>query len=243
MKLLKAPLKEVIFEVFWDLQIGADGQPIDKGFEFALGIFASKVKNTHPIVKKNIPDNFPLKLIGKTTHQFWQNEMKWPVVQIGAGVMAVNDTDESYDWENNYFDLIKNSLKSLFDSYDNNIQVNHIQLKYIDAVDLPTNVDCGDFLRENLRIELTNNFNTLGTQTAVQINQNFLLKDGSSIGLSINDAVNDINQQKSIVWTTTVLKQGSFSQNNIIEWLQYAHTHSSDMFKNMVSPQFYQTFL
>ena len=243
MKLPQAPLKEVIFEVFWDLETGVDGLPIDKSFEFALGIFASKIKHTHPIIKKIIPNNLPFQLIGKTTHQFWRDEMTWPVVQLGSGVMAVNDTDKSYDWENGYFNLIKDSLNFLFQSYENNIQTNYIQLRYIDAVDLPINVDYNDFLRENLRIELINHFDTLGTRTGFQINQNFQLKDGSLICLSVNDAVNDAHQQQSIIWTTTVLKRGSFSQNEIIEWLEYAHDYSSNMFKNMVSPQFYQTFL
>ena len=234
MKLPNAPLKEVIFEIFWDDSIENSNTPVDQGFELALGVFANKIQKTHPKIKKIFPDNFPLSLMGKTTHQFWKDEMTWPVVQLGPGVMAINDTDKSYDWENGYFDLIKNCLKYLYESYNGKINVKQLQLKYIDAVDLPPDSDCSVFLRNNLRIELKNHFNTPSTLSGFQINQSFILDDASSISLTVNDAINNMTQEKSIVWTTTVMSKEIFDFDGIIPWLQKAHISSSTMFKDMV---------
>jgi uncharacterized protein (TIGR04255 family) len=243
MKLPNAPLKEVIFEIFWDDSMENGNTPVDQGFELALGVFANKIQTTHPRIKKIFPDNFPLSLMGKTTHQFWQDEMTWPVVQLGPGVMAINDTDKSYDWENGYFDLIKNCLKYLYESYNSKINIKQLQLKYIDAVDLPPDADCNVFLRDNLRIELKNHFKTPSTLSGFQINQSFILDDGSSISLTVNDAINNMTQKKSIVWTTTITSKEIFDFDGIISWLQKAHSSSSTMFKDMINPKFYQTFL
>ncbi|WP_373513340.1 TIGR04255 family protein [Persicitalea sp.] len=243
MKLPKAPLKEVIFEIFWDVQITPEGLAIDSDFEFALGLFAKKIKASHSKDKKLYPNGAPLQLTGKVTHQFWRDEMTWPIVQLGPGVMTVNDTDITYDWENGYFDLVQNCLDYLFESYEYKININQLQLKYIDAVDLASDTDYVGFLKDHLRIELRNDFTLPGKAVGAHVNQGFQLEDGSLLTLFAGDAVNQSTKQTAAVWTTTVFKTGNFSQDEIVEWLSRAHDIASATFKEMVSPQFYKTFL
>lgn len=63
-KLKNAPLKEVIFELFWDCSIDGTGLQIDEGFDLAQGVFSNQLKSDFPVHKKLIPENIPFKVFG-----------------------------------------------------------------------------------------------------------------------------------------------------------------------------------
>jgi len=237
-KLKKAPLKEVIFELHWECAVNAPGIQVDTGFDLAQGKFAERLKPEFPVHKKLIPDNVPFKLFGTPLHQYWKGELKWPVVQHGQGMIAVNEVEQGYEWENGYKPLVLKAVDHIISSYDEKLIFKRVKLQYIDAWDLDGSSPF-EFIEKNLQTKITTSYQLPENLKNINILQTFDLEDKSTMQLSITNGVNNQNQKQSVIWTTTVEKLGKFDHPSILEWLEMAHSLTSKMFKQMLNPDFY----
>jgi uncharacterized protein (TIGR04255 family) len=237
-KLKKAPLKEVIFELRWEGTSDIPGGQVDRGFDLAQGKFASRQELEFPVYKKLLPDNIPFKIFGSPINQFWKGDLTWPVVQHGQGLLAINDVESNYEWENQFFPLVKKTLDNLIESYTTPLKFNRIKLHYIDAWD----IDEGDpieFMKTNLQTQIITEYKIPGNQQNFNIQQGYELEDGSLLTLSISNGFNNQSNKKSVIWNTVVEKTGKFGKDEIIQWLDSAHIITSEMFKKMLNSEFY----
>ncbi|MEM9936318.1 MAG: TIGR04255 family protein [Bacteroidota bacterium] len=245
-KLKNAPLREVIFEIFWKLPVNNQGFLSDPGFEFAQGIFSSKISKEFPLHKRLFPESAPLDIYYKPIHQFWKGELIWPVVQLGKGILTVNDTELNYQWEDNYRNLILDTIGVLKASYIRHpLEIHKIKLQYIDAVQYSlTNTTFSDFISHNLNTELSNNFVIPGTQEGTKIIQSFKQDDGSILNISIQSAKEGQGaiEVPSIVWTYSMERNVRNSDFNVQKWLDSSHDICSDLFRKMLNPSFYASF-
>ncbi len=237
-KLKNAPLKEVIFELHWECPFDSNGHPYDAGFDLAQGKFAERIKPEFPVHKKLIPDGAPLKIFGAPKHQYWKGEFVWPVIQHGQGMIAVNEIEQGYEWENAFKPLVIFAIEQVFASYEEDISFNRVKLQYIDACDL-NGMEAQDFIAQNLQTEIRNGYELPGALRSVNIQQNFALSDGSIMSLNIANGINNKNQQPSVIWTTTVENHSKMKVEEVVVWLENAHTATSSMFKKMLNPDFY----
>lgn len=245
-KLPKAPLKEVIFEIHWQLEVNKQGLKYDPFYEFGKGIFYDRIKSRFP-VKKDIP--YPraqnIRIIESPLHQFWSSELSYPVIQIGEGILTINDTDKNYKWEDTYKGNIEFALKCLFGSnLDHVFPFNKLVLKYMDAVDIThdDSTNLYDFIGKNLRVELRNAFKISGKNKALNIVQTFTMEDDSELLLSISSGKNNKTLQPAIVWNTGIAKIGKFDRNQILPWAELAHDRISNLFHSMLDQDFYASF-
>lgn len=242
-KLKHAPLQEVIFELFWKLPLDEGGFPYDPGLERALGKFENKIGGEFPVYKRTIPEGVNLRIYPKPIHQFWKGELKWPVVQLGPGILAVNDTDVNYVWKDNFQATIEKAIKALQASYPSDLQLERIKLQYIDAVEYdPSEETAHRFIAKNMRTELQNQYQVVGKPKNVHIAQTFELEMESALLLNIQNGKHNKTGQPAIIWTTAVEKSGELDFNNLSSWLEYAHQATSDTFVNMLNPEFYANF-
>ena len=237
-KLKNAPLKEVIFELHWECTTDSNGVLYDAGFDLAQGKFADKLKASFPVHKKLIPDGAPFKVFGAPIHQYWRGEFKWPVVQHGQGMIAVNEVEQGYEWEASYKPVVIDAIHQLTASYEEGLSFNRTKLQYIDAWDL-NGMNLTDFIVHHLQTEIRNGYVLPGKLRSINIQQNFELQDGSVMSLNIANGINNQNQQPSVIWTTTVEKQSQMNIDEVVAWLESAHTATSTMFKKMLNPEFY----
>lgn len=237
-KLKNAPLKEVIFELHWECPLDASGNPYDVGFDLAQGKFAQRIKSNFPVHKKLIPDGAPLKIFGAPMHQYWKGEFVWPVIQHGQGMFAVNEVEQGYEWENSFKPLVISTINNIFASYDEEISFNSVKLLYIDAWDL-NGMDAQKFIAQNLQTEIKNGYELPGALRSINIQQNFVLNDGSIMTLNIANGLNNNNQQPSVIWSTSVEKTAKMKVEDVEDWLENAHATTSNMFKKMLKPDFY----
>lgn len=237
-KLKIAPLKEVIFELHWFGSFDTLGTPMDEGFDLAQGIFAIKLKEDYPLHKKLLPDGAPIRIFGGPLHQYWKGEFKWPVIQHGMGLLAINEVETGYEWEATFKPTVLKTIGMLAASYEDPRKFNKAKLIYVDAWDLDGD-DPKNFMEKNLRTSFASNYPTPGKLKNFNILQIFELEDGSTMQLTIADGINNKNQKPSIVWTTTVEKKCNLEIEEITEWLEYAHSAASNMFKEMLNPEFY----
>jgi uncharacterized protein (TIGR04255 family) len=237
-KLKNAPLKEVIFELYWECTTDSSGMQYDAGFDLAQGKFAEKLKSQFPVHKKLIPEGIPFKVFGAPIHQYWKGEFNWPVVQHGQGMIALNEVENGYRWENSFKPLVISSIENIESSYEDDLMFNRVTLQYIDAWDLD-NENATMFSEKNLQTKIYNGYDLPGDLKNFSIQQNFKLNDGSTMILSISNGINNQNQKPSVIWTTTVEKQAKMSNIDVKAWLENAHTENSNMFKKMLNPEFY----
>lgn len=237
-KLKNAPLKEVIFELHWECSTDNAGSLFDKGFDLAQGKFAEKVMPVFPVHKKLIPDGSPFKIFGIPLHQYWTGELKWPVVQHGQGMIAVNDVEEGYVWADSFKPMIINAIQNIMDSYVEPLKFNKAKLVYVDACDIDEKSPI-DFMVANLQTSITTNYPLPGSLTSFNIQQTFELADHSTMIINISNGINNATQKESVIWTTNIEKQALMDFEEIVDWIETAHKATSDIFKKMLNPSFY----
>jgi uncharacterized protein (TIGR04255 family) len=245
-KLLKAPLQEVIFEIRWALKPGTEsGQMIDEGFELASGRLSTIVEQNFAHYKRIVSQDIPEQLLHyRAVHQYWAGENKWPVLQLGPGIFTINCTDDGYDWENGFRQLIEQAIGWLLQSYRQTLNIGFAGLRYIDAigVDEYGGIDDGwqNFIQTHFNFQYNNQFNTRGLQKQIQINQTFELEDGSDLQIQITDGIR--KNEKALIWQTAILKKSSFDANTLFSWADYAHKIAHELFQEMIKPDLYASF-
>lgn len=240
-KLKNAPLREAIFDLFWDSPVDKSGIKLDKEFELSQGKFQINVSDKFPVHKRIFPQGTSIKVYGVPLHQFWKGDVQWPVIQLGPGVLTVNETDKNYDWEKTFRPNIFFAMEALRKSYDICPELNRVSLKYIDSVDIHESENLGEFLKKNLLTEIENRYKVPGTLSGLNLNQVFDVDD-SKVSVNIQTAVNNITRSKAIVWVTSVIRTGKISEKELALWIDKAHGFASSLFVDMLNPDFYAYF-
>ena len=242
-KLSKAPLQEVIFEAFWELSVNPQTkQPHDPGFELAQGVFAENVSERFPYHKRMphliVP---PFLMNPQPVHQFWHGEGEWPVLQLGPGLFAANETEKNYVWDSEFLPVIRYGLEAVVRSYKTPPPFNRVSLRYIDAVELEGEFkdDFIMFIETNLQIRVDRGFEMDGTISNQMVNQTHKLEDGSVLNLMVSDGQR--NAKPAVVWQTVVMKEGRFSVDDIREWVPNAHSVCSGLFRKMLRKGYYDS--
>ena len=92
------PLVEAIFELRWKLEERSPGIKIDPHYKILVGAMYEKVKDRYPFPEQmptvNIPDEMAAHVV---QHRFRKAENEWPLVQVGPGIVTLNDT-HGYTW-------------------------------------------------------------------------------------------------------------------------------------------------
>src|SRR4030043_2007896 len=136
-KILKnKPLSEAIFELKWKLQEIRESIRIDPHYKILVGSLFSKLREDYPyhemLPAASIPDDIAGHVI---QHRFRKGKAEWPLLQIGPGILTVNDT-EGYIWEE-FEQKIIQAAKDFFEIYPEpeTLKIKSLLLRYIDAVE------------------------------------------------------------------------------------------------------------
>lgn len=237
-KLKNAPLQEVIFELYWQCSLDSNGIRVDRGFDLAQGKFADKLAKDFPVHKRLIPENSPIQVVRAPIHQYWKGEVKWPVVQHGQGMIAINEVETGYIWEDNFRPLILQTLNRLTKSYNRKLNHDKVKLQYIDVFDVE-NGEIEKFMKDNLQTSLKLEYKRPGPLKNLSIQQTFELANQSMLSLNISSRSDGNDLRKSIVWTTTVERKEYIELDDIVEWVDFGHNATSDIFIEMLNPDFY----
>jgi len=155
--LTNPPLVETIFELRWELQ--SEQQPgirIDPHYKILIGEMFGKVKNDYSFHEQLPAATIPDEIVGHVVqHRFREAESKWPLIQLGPGIITLNDT-EGYEWVDFQRRLSK-MLDALWKAYPNleNFRVNTLLLRYIDAIDFDyENGNVFHFMKKYMRTDI-----------------------------------------------------------------------------------------
>lgn len=244
-KLPNAPLKEVIFDLRWSLDTDDESKhQYDQRFDFALGTFRQLIKEDFPFAKRLVSPFVPKDFSNHIPKfRFLQTENNFPIVQIGEGILTINNNDITYEWDNQFFPLIKSTLEKLMTSYEGVIKFSQISLKYIDVVsieDVAKN-DYLIFLEENLNYKVKKNFTTNGTLNAFNFTEEIFIEDDYTLTLNFSTAL-DTNNENQLIWQTNIINKMVNENTDIINWVEKAHDITSDLFIKMLNEEFYDKF-
>ena len=259
-QLKRPPLVEVILELKWRMGAPAEAdQPnapltvasslrpelaVDPSYDLLLGKLFDRLSVTYPFHERLPSATIPAEMVPfLVQHRFRTGENTWPLVQLGPGIIALNDT-ERYTWS----DFSQRALRILNILYDahprsSDIVVESILLKYIDAelFDYAAN-SVLDFLRQKLEVSFSLPDSLFqGTHTEAKPDGvNFqivhpLFKPKGTAHLRF--ATGARYGEKAIVWETAVLSAGpdvpSMPQG-AEKWLEESHSLIHDWFFKLI---------
>lgn len=246
-KLPNAPLQEVILEVKWELdRTEQNGSLTDSQYDVAVGMLKSEVKDKFPLVKNKFPEReiFPKHFFNyQVLYQYWKGEEVWPVLQLGPGIFTINDTEKNYQWEENYFPLIKDSLNWLENAYESELKYNFASLRYMDRISTKDYkfTNWLEFINNNLNFDIRINFDTKGDLKQFNYNQVYQLENGSDLQISISNGKNN-KKEDLLVWEIAINKIASFNKRSLIEWASESHKITHRIFKEICKDELYSSF-
>jgi len=244
-RLRNAPLQEVIFEVRWELEVDErTNHMMDKGFDLAAGALRQILKKEFPEVVRKLPADMPPQLYQfQPVFQFWSGASIWPVIQLGPGILTVNEVDINYDWDSRYFPLVQRVIDWVREAYNMSLKINFVSLKYIDSVDISDYElsNWKDFVNKNLTFNFTNQFDTDSRLNNFSFNQVFEIDYKSKLHLSISNGKNKQNEEL-LIWQSAVVSDNEESIRDLLNWISFAHTKTSELFRKITKKEFYGSF-
>lgn len=241
-KLPSAPLQEVVFELTWSLETDSNGNPSDHDYEYALGVFRGKVKEEFPHdvrLLPELPSEINIQVFSLPRHQFWTAPKTWPVVQLGPGILVLNDVEKNYTWQafRSKVLMVKDALER---AYEKPLTYTALRLKYIDAFETG-GIAVFDFMNANFNVQLSNSFDVNQTPSNLSIAQRFEIEHKVYADFRIDSAEN-IHGKPIILWQSAYVFEHSFQAAHIETMLDVAHTFLSHKFKVFVKPELYDRF-
>ncbi|MEM3473742.1 MAG: TIGR04255 family protein [archaeon] len=151
------PLAEAIFELHWKLKEIQLGVKVDPYYKILVGRVYERINKEYPYYEQlptaTMPDEIAAYIV---QYRFRKDRDRWPLVQIGPGVITLNDT-EGYEWddfEKRIFELVT-VLFELYPDAENSLKLNTLLLRYIDAIKFDyEHEDIFPFLREKMKVNI-----------------------------------------------------------------------------------------
>jgi uncharacterized protein (TIGR04255 family) len=225
---------------------------IDPHYRLLLGRFSERVEAEYPVHEPlpsaEIPDGMAANMV---QHRFRTKAGGWPLIQIGPGIMTVNETD-GYTWDD-FSDRCVKAVGWLFDSHPAKDQfaLQVLILRYIDAVDV-------DFSRESV-------FEFLHDKMKTSISLPSVLFEGQHVSsqpvafnwqasfphddpggsISLRFAMGQRGRIPSLIWETlveTVRDEIPVIPSGFAEWLSKAHSLTDDWFFMLIEGELQRRF-
>lgn len=243
--LQKAPLKEVLLELHWDLEfVSEQGIEVDRDFERAVFNFSQACQQNYNIVSILKPDNIPPAAFAhRVTHRFHKVKGQHPLYQLGPGVFTINDNNKNYKWAD-FRQMVEFGIQCLQASYDRSLVLSKVEIRYIDRMSpyVLGNPDKFSFMQEHLQVNPTPFPFVDGEMVQIQISQRFVANEQTALTLIVTTGMDPSSKEDVVEWHTFVTNTKRLSWDSLLEWIDSAHILCSNSFKNMISKDLYEYF-
>lgn len=239
------PLVEAILEVKWGLRPGpTPGTGSDPHYPLLLGLFFDRVRSNYPTHEALPTSAVPEEMVPHVVqHRFRSGERKWPLVQLGPGILTVNDT-AAYKWSD-FSPRCVEAVKKLFDAHParSELAITNLVLRYIDAVDFDhTKESVFDFLRTKLKTTIAlpdalfMDGNVARVSSGFSWQATFPHKTPQGAA-TVCFATGERSGRPILVWETVVAsseKQIPSMPDGFERWLTEAHNITHDWFFKLI---------
>jgi uncharacterized protein (TIGR04255 family) len=251
------PLVEAILEMSWKLQEKSPDIYVDPNYKILVGRLYDRLLKEYPfpveLPTASVPDEIANYVV---QHQFRKAENEWPLIQIGPGIITLNDT-KSYQWDD-FEKRGKNMVDVLFDAYPDKKKfgINRLLLRYIDAIEFDyAREDIYAFLKKHLSTTIDVNDKLFSDKSANKDNPNFDLRFlypankpkgvfglRFSRGMKRNEKGDNVD---ALIWETRVESDGTIfykDKKEILNWVATAHELTHNSFFNLMSDELLRRF-
>jgi len=254
-KILKnKPLVEAIFELRWELQGKNNERNIDPYYKILIGRIYERVKDKYPFPEQLPTATMPDEIAGYVVqHRFRKGKGEWPLIQIGPGIITLNDTD-GYMWEDFEDRIYNDVIKNLFEVYpepESNLKINSLLLRYIDGLNFDySKNDIFTFLKEKMKTNIEIHKELLNDTGVNKLPLGFDLKFSFPSTkpkgfLHLRFVRGKKEDADALIWETQVqLKRNEVlnSKNEIIKWIKEAHELTDNWFFEMIEGELLRRF-
>lgn len=253
-KILKnKPLVEAIFELRWALRELSPGMKVDPHYKILIGRIYDRVKDEYPFHEQLPTATMPDEIAGYVVqHRFRKSNDVWPLIQIGPGIITLNDTEE-YVWED-FEKRISHILNILFEAYpdaESSLKISGLLLRYIDAVDFDyeeNNIFI--FLKEKMKMNIEIHkelFKDTGvSELPLGFDLRFSFRSVKPKGaIHLRFVRGKRRDQDTLIWETQVQSIGDDApntQDEIIIWVKEAHEITDNWFFKMIEGELMRRF-
>lgn len=253
-KILKnKPLVEAIFELRWELQEPMPKMKIDPQYKILIGRIYERVSEEYSFHEQLPTAAIPDEIAGYVVqHRFRKDKDKWPLIQIGPGIITVNDT-EGYVWED-FEKRIIQAVNTLFEAYpdaENSLKVNGLLLRYIDAIVFDfEKEDIFSFLRDPLKTNI-NLYQELFEGTGVEklasgFDSRFSFPAVKPKGVvHLRFARGKKRELDALIWETmvqSIAEDVPKTKEEIAIWIKGAHDLTDDWFFKLIEGELLRRF-
>lgn len=252
-ELKNKPLVEAIFELRWNLKETSPGIKIDSHYKLLIGRLYDKFQKEYKFHEQLLAAAIPDEMAGyMVQHRFRKDKDKWPLIQLGPGIITFNET-EGYEWED-FKNQIINVLDNLFELYPDaqeNLKVNSLLLRYIDAIDFDFKKDdIFSFLKDKMKINITlyqKLFEKTGIdRTCENIDLRFSFPSENPKGIMhLRFARGKKEGTDALIWETAVRSNAEDAprvKKNIVKWLAVSHNLTNDWFFKIIEGELLRRF-
>jgi len=247
------PLVEAIFELRWQLKEIQPGVKVDPHYKILIGRVYEKINKEYPYYEQLPTATMPDEISGYIVqYRFRKDKDRWPLVQIGPGIITLNDTEE-YEWddfEKRIYELI-NVLFELYPDAGNNLKVDSLILRYIDAIEFNYERDnILSFLRENMKVNININKEIfVGTgmdEQPIDLDCRFSFpstKPERVIHMRILKG--RVKTLEALIWETVVNSTGESvpqEKGKIFDWVKSAHELTHKWFFKIIEGELLRRF-
>jgi uncharacterized protein (TIGR04255 family) len=254
-RLRNAPLGEAIVELKWNLTQSSGMNPImkiDPDYNLLVGRISEKLSPEYPFYERLPSASMPDELAGYVVqHRFRKEQNKWPLVQIGPGIITLNET-ENYDWSD-FEKRVKDLINTFFISYPNPKKLNicELTLRYIDGIFLDYEKENAlNFIKEKMKIDikipesLFNKTNVRDFPLGLDIRLVYPYSDKNS-SASIRLVLGNRYNRNALIWETLVNtknKKEIQKKEDIFTWVNNSHTLTHTWFEKLCEGPLMESF-
>jgi len=252
-KLSKAPLIEAIFELRWKRKDSdLNNHIIDPHYKVLVGELYGALKKEYPYHEQlptaDIPEPIATYII---QHRFRKEKDSWPLIQVGPGIITLNDT-ENYVWSD-FAKRISEMMELIFNIHPSpdNLEFSGIVMRYIDASEFDyEKSDILEFLSSKLKVNASINEclfeNAPAEKIPVGVDLKFTYPSHQPRGVIQLRCARGMKKEKTaLVWETVVQSSGHDvpqTKDKIVKWSKDAHALTHKWFFKMIEGDLLEEF-
>lgn len=240
------PLVEAIFEFRWELKKIARGVYSDEGWNTFPIKFFIELHGEYPEIvelpSKQIPD---LLAAYTVQYQYRKGKEEWPLIQIGPGILTVNETDGYGTWEN-FRGRIKNALQVL-NKVNDQITPLRADLRYVNAIPFNNiNQSIVRFLKDRLNtsVEMSPKLFNGQLPQELSLSLNYSTEDPKGVSL-VSFSTGLKKDEPVIIWQIAMrsdMRDLPEQIDNFENWLNSAHQRIEDCFITLTEGELLESF-
>jgi uncharacterized protein (TIGR04255 family) len=248
------PLAEAIFELRWAIDSPQPGIHRDLTWELLPGLYYARVEPSYPHVVRLSAADLPVEITGyMVKQQFRPGPDRWPLIQLGPGILTVNQASEYTVWEA-FRPKIIEAIEALYHVYPRDkgpIKPLQVDLRYINALPIdPGTTHLTNYLRDQLHTTITVDADVFnGSQeppspTELNLAISFPLLRPAGV-ISLNLARGKKHDNPSMIWQLVVESKKTDvpkTVENLTTWLDDAHRVIEQWFLKLSAGPLMETF-